>query len=74
MSALQWVLAVIILVSLPLVGSVLATMAFYAESGSHTMNYIGRVLLGAYSLAYLVALYFVLRAALLGIVRTHRNM
>ena len=74
MSVLQWILTIIILLSLPFVGPILAIMAFYAESGSYTMNYIGRVLLGTYSLIYLISLYFVFRAAVLYIVRTHRNM
>jgi len=74
MSAFQWILAVIILLSLPFVGPILVLIAFYAESGSNTMNYIGRFLLGAYSSIYLISLYFVFRTLVLYIVRTHRNM
>lgn len=74
MSTLQWVLAILLLLSLPFVGPILVLLAFYAESGSYTMNYIGRVLLSMYSVVYLISLYFIARAAILHIVRTHRNM
>jgi len=73
MGAIQWIISIIILASLPFIAPLLFFVAFYASPESYTLNYIGRVLLGIYALIYFVTGYLMFKSVILHITKTHKN-